>query len=346
MLAASPAPPASRRSRHTASIRPPTKGSFATHAGGGGNWSVSNDRLRSVMASALVTMAPMASMKGRMSTSSRAAVITATARDRRFQRRACSFSSTGQVAMATVVAHRVAGKNGRRIQIDSASSVPMNSTERTMRGRSRGVSIEMMGNVRCYVPPCVVESSLNFSRRSVHRSRGWNRGKSLSRASSPVNPGRYRFTGGRLTALDADEVLATVEPLVHRRLGAGGESDDDGMAGDHGSMMLRCLPGWPRRWCRRQRTSALLGSPSGAAGEQPNVAQAGRRIVRELTASTGREAAARGVASKATAGEKCRQKSPEGVRLHAQLRSKAKKYKENRPLEDGSPFAGTMARKC
>jgi hypothetical protein len=46
-------------------------------------------------------------------------------------------------------------------------------------------------------------------------------------------PGKLAFHRvGRRTTLDAEEVLAAVEPLVDRRLRSSGESDDDGMARD------------------------------------------------------------------------------------------------------------------
>jgi Putative transposase/Transposase zinc-binding domain len=46
-------------------------------------------------------------------------------------------------------------------------------------------------------------------------------------------PGKLTFHRiGRLTALDVEEVLAAVQPLVDRRLRASGGSDDDGMAHD------------------------------------------------------------------------------------------------------------------
>ncbi|MEO7191450.1 MAG: hypothetical protein ABI051_10390, partial [Vicinamibacterales bacterium] len=44
--------------------------------------------------------------------------------------------------------------------------------------------------------------------------------------------------------LDAEEVLAAVEPLVNRRLRARGQSDDDGMAGDSWANGAPLLAGW------------------------------------------------------------------------------------------------------
>jgi Putative transposase len=94
-------------------------------------------------------------------------------------------------------------------------------------------------------------------------------------------PGKLAFHGvGQLTALDAEEVLAAVEPLVDRRLRARGESDDDGVASDPWVVMRRVSG---RVGAGRQRTGASLGSPSRAAGEHPHGGTSGAggpRIVR------------------------------------------------------------------
>jgi len=62
-------------------------------------------------------------------------------------------------------------------------------------------------------------------------------------------PGTLAFHRiGRLTALDAEEVLAAVEPLVDRRLRAhGGGMTTGGVI--PGRKMRRCSRCWPQRRC-------------------------------------------------------------------------------------------------
>src|SRR5262245_38081445 len=92
-----------------------------------------SERSLSVIVSVWARIAPTAIEKGRMNTRRSAPVITATARERRFQRRACAFIKSGQVATAIVVAQIVAGRKGARIRSESRTRAPMNNTAKTTR---------------------------------------------------------------------------------------------------------------------------------------------------------------------------------------------------------------------
>jgi hypothetical protein len=161
-----PRSPSAARSRHAVSTRSPTNGIFATHSGGTLKDCGSIDFAQFVMSPTCETSVPRASASGTRKISDIAVVITATASQRRRQRRFCTASIVGHVATAIIVAQINAGKNGFMIQSDDAISRPtivMTRIERNMSGSAPRLTTGLR-SIRRSVEPAI---ALQQVRRST-----------------------------------------------------------------------------------------------------------------------------------------------------------------------------------
>ena len=84
----------------------------------------------------LATIVLTASQHGTIRTISSASVMTSTAMPRRLPAWRCTWSIRGQVAMTSVTAQTIAGRNGRMIQTQATISPAMNRTDSVVRARS------------------------------------------------------------------------------------------------------------------------------------------------------------------------------------------------------------------
>jgi hypothetical protein len=82
------------------------------------------------------TIVPIASQNGTTNTRRIDIVMTVTASPRPFHNLACTFRNIGQIAIASIAAHSMAGRNGRRIHTLPAIKAAMKRMANVVRVRS------------------------------------------------------------------------------------------------------------------------------------------------------------------------------------------------------------------
>ena len=113
----------------------PTRGICSTHSGGAGMPTCATSLPKAVICGAFSAMVPTARVNGITKTRTRRPIIIMTA-GRRFRTFFSTITNIGHVAITIMLAHIRAGRNGRSIQKQAASSAPIRTIARVLLVRS------------------------------------------------------------------------------------------------------------------------------------------------------------------------------------------------------------------
>jgi hypothetical protein len=100
-----------------------------------------SDFTHTTISSTFETIVPMANVRGTTNTHKSKSVINVTASARLPQSRACAAIMSGHVATTIVVAHTIAPRNGRKIQMEDPIRATIKRTASTPRVISRCISV-------------------------------------------------------------------------------------------------------------------------------------------------------------------------------------------------------------
>ena len=100
-----------------------------------------SDFTHPTISSAFETIVPMANVRGTTNTPKSKSVINVTASARLPQSHSCAAIISGQVATTIVVAHTIAPRNGRKIQMEDPIKATIKRTASTPRVISRCISV-------------------------------------------------------------------------------------------------------------------------------------------------------------------------------------------------------------
>src|SRR6266550_354477 len=137
-MAASWIPTAATRS-HNSTTFGPTSGRSAIHGGTAGALNDASDFTHTTISSTFETIVPMANVRGTTNTHKSKSVINVTASARLPQSHDCAAIMSGHVATTIVVAHTIAPRNGRKIQMEDPIRATIKRTASTPRVISRSV---------------------------------------------------------------------------------------------------------------------------------------------------------------------------------------------------------------